>query len=163
MQISQKGELKKVVKFIITPELIVGIVSAISAFLAWRVAQKTLVKQSEPILSFSLFTKESWLYLKVKNVGKSPASNINLKLLEYRNNGKENIHLADVLNSCDLYLNPEEEIVECVGMNAASLATHTYPSIYLNVEYINAFTKKGNKDKRRWVFHTSPPLKIQNL
>lgn len=142
MQISQKGELKKVVKFIITPELIVGIVSAISAFLAWRVAQKTLVKQSEPILSFSLFTKESWLYLKVKNVGKSPASNINLKLLEYRNNGKENIHLADVLNSCDLYLNPEEEIVECVGMNAASLATYTYPSIYLNVEYINAFTKK---------------------
>ena len=54
------------------------------------------------------------------------------------------------------FFDTEEEIVECVGMNAASLATHTYPSIYLNVEYINAFTKKGNKDKRRWVFHTSP-------
>lgn len=72
---------------------------AFSAFLAWHTVNKALKKESEPILSFKLFTKNNLLYLKIKNTGKSPASNIKIKLIEFKNNADENISLEGIFKN----------------------------------------------------------------
>lgn len=115
------------------------------------------------MLSFTLFTKEGLLYLKVKNTGSNPASKINLEIIEQEGNLGKNISFGNILSSKDLYLNPEEEILECVGINGSYWGHPACPKVKLKIDYVNPINNKENEDKERWIYNIDDPKENKEL
>lgn len=140
-----------------------SVYSSITSKRSADIAQKELEKHSEPMLSFTLFTKGGLIYLKVKNTGSNPASKINLKIIAQEGNFGQSISFGNILSSEDLYLNPEEEISECIGINGSSCDNLAYPKIKLKIDYTNPNNNKENEDKERWIYNIDVPEENKEL
>ena len=86
----------------------IAAISAIAAFVANHQNKKQYKESVQPQLSMSLVEFNSFLYLRVKNTGKSAARNIEIRVNGVRNNGSSDKLFLDDLFNGEFELYPEE-------------------------------------------------------
>ncbi len=107
----------------------------------YKHARKEYIESLDPLLSFKLVSENNKLMLKIKNTGKSQATNITVDLLELKNNGDEKIERSNYLDE-EFMLYPEEEICSFIAFSGKDTSTPVFPFLKINVRY-----KKGNTHK----------------
>lgn len=116
--------------------------------IVFNVKTQNLYKRDrEPMLSFSFEKSGCFLFLSVKNTGKSSAQNVNVEFLKIANNGQENEFNQKTLFSNPFILFPEEKIGDAIIRAGNDLDTCTYPVLFLSVSYSNDSKKKVKYDR----------------
>lgn len=118
--------------------------TVIALYFTWssnREVRKEYIESLDPLLSFKILSENNKLMLKIKNTGKSQATNITVDLLELKNNGDEKIERSNYLDD-EFMLYPEEEICSFIAFSGKNTSTSVFPFLKINVRY-----KKGNTHK----------------
>lgn len=140
--------------------MFIGIITLIATLVIDIINRIKAVKDNEPQLSFELKNFNGELYLKIKNTGKTKATNINVNIIKIRNNGKENL-MEDLIFSIPFELNSEEYIQGFIANYGENITTHTFPFIDIGVSYKKSHFIKKVKYKRQVFFY--PNKDIENL
>ena len=104
--------------------------------------RKQYIDSLSPLLSFRLYEKSGYLFLRIENTGQSEATEISLTFKELSNNGEQNkFELDEVLKSkLTLYTN---ETVTCgICRSGRNIVTSIAPVIKIEVSYIKGNTKE---------------------
>lgn len=88
----------------------IAAITAVAAFMANHQNKKQYKESVQPQLSMSLVEFNSFLYLRVKNTGKSAARNIEIRVNGIRNNGSSDKLFLDDLFNGEFELYPEETV-----------------------------------------------------
>lgn len=138
------GSTNNIAVFISALSALIAAISTVIAFVSNRRSQKHYKESIKPQLSMKLVDFNGFLYLQIKNTGKTVAREISIKPLEIKNNG-DNDHTpnTDGLFSMKFELYPEETVQSEVGMCFQTIATSAFPQLTLSVEYsIDGVKKK---------------------
>ena len=138
------GSTNNIAVFISALSALIAAISTVIAFVSNRRSQKHYKESIKPQLSMKLVDFNGFLYLQIKNTGKTVAREISIKPLEIKNNG-DNDHTpnTDGLFSMKFELYPEETVQSEVGMCFQTLTTSAFPQLTLSVEYsIDGVKKK---------------------
>lgn len=142
-----KEFFEKVIDYIIkNPAVFIAGLSFLLSFCAFVTntinqvkSDKRYINSLNPQLSFSLFEKNDYLVLRIKNTGKSAAKNIKLNFKKLLNNGEQNICISKAFIE-DIELYPEEEIEGAIALSGKSISECIAPILKLNIKY----TKTNN-------------------
>ena len=138
------GSTNNIAVFISALSALIAAISTVIAFVSNRRSQKHYKESIKPQLSMKLVDFNGFLYLQIKNPGKTVAREISIKPLEIKNNG-DNDHTpnTDGLFSMKFELYPEETVQSEVGMCFQTISTSAFPQLTLSVEYsIDGVKKK---------------------
>ncbi len=122
--------------------LIVSVIAVlITIFSNWK-NNKRYMSSLRPMLAFSMYEKNGFLVLKVKNNGQSEAKDICMDFLEIENNGK-NMFSIDETFKKDFILYPTEEVQGIISFFDESIEITSTPKIKLKIKYV-----QGNDNKK---------------
>ena len=123
--------------------VLIAAISTLIAFVSNRRSQKQYKESIKPQLSMKLVDYNGFLFLQVKNTGKTVARNIDITPLEIRNNG-DNDHKpnTDGLFSMRFELYPEEAVQSEVGTCYKTICDSPFPQLSISVKYSIDGTKK---------------------
>ncbi len=123
--------------------VLIAAISTVIAFVSNRRSQRHYKESVKPQLSMKLVDYNGFLFLQVKNTGKTVARNIDIMPFEIRNNG-DNDHTpnTDGLFSIEFELYPEETVQSEVGMCFKTICDSPFPQLSLSVKYSSDGTKK---------------------
>jgi len=130
------GSTNNIAVFISALSALIAAISTVIAFVSNRRSQKHYKESIKPQLSMKLVDFNGFLYLQVKNTGKTVAREISIKPLEIKNNG-DNDHNPNTggLFSMKFELYPEETVQSEVGTCFKTICNSPFPQLFLSVKY----------------------------
>ena len=128
---------------------LIAAVSTVISIIANHRSQQQYKESVKPQLTMKLVDFNGFLYLQVKNTGKTVARNIDITPIKIENNGENNVSP----NSCGIFsmpfeLYPEEIVQSEVGTCFQTVAAAAFPQLFLSVEYSLDGTGKKVKYNR---------------
>ena len=111
----------------------IAAITAVAAFMANHQNKKQYKESVQPQLSMSLVEFNSFLYLRVKNTGKSAARNIEIRVNGIRNNGSSDKLFLDDLFNGEFELYPEETVQGEVAICGRNIAETVFPQVEISV------------------------------
>lgn len=125
---------------------LIAVLSTVAAFRSNHQNKKQYLESIQPQLSMSLVEFNSWLYLRIKNTGKSAAKNISLSIKTIKNNGYADKLDLDLLFSSSFELYPEETVQGTVALYGRDISHTSFPSVEIDVSY------KSDVDNRKYEY-----------
>lgn len=143
---SSPGNMAVLISAIST--LIAAVSTVISIIANYR-SQRQYKESIKPQLTMKLVDFNGFLYLQVKNTGKTVARNIDITPIKIENNGENNVSPnSDGIFSMSFELYPEEIVQSKVGPCFRTVAFSAFPQLLLSVEYsIDGTGKKVNYNR----------------
>lgn len=121
---------------------LIAALSTVAAFMSNHQNKKQYLESIQPQLSMSLVEFNSWLYLRIKNTGKSAAKNISLSIKTIKNNGYADKLDLDLLFSSSFELYPEETVQGTVALYGRDISHTSFPSVEIDVSYDSDVDKR---------------------
>ena len=104
--------------------------------------RKQYIDSLSPLLSFRLYEKSGYLFLRIENTGQSEATEIFLTFKELSNNGEQNKFELDEILKSELTLYPNETVTGGICRSGRNIVTSIAPVIKIEVSYIKGNTKE---------------------
>ena len=104
--------------------------------------RKQYIDSLSPLLSFRLYEKSGYLFLRIENTGQSEATEISLTFKELSNNGEQNKFELDEILKSKLTLYPNETVTGGICRSGRNIVTSIAPVIKIEVSYIKGNTKE---------------------
>ena len=104
--------------------------------------RKQYIDSLSPLLSFRLYEKSGYLFLRIENTGQSEATEISLTFKELSNNGEQNKFELDEILKSELTLYPNETVTGGICRSGRNIVTSIAPVIKIEVSYIKGNTKE---------------------
>lgn len=114
---------------------LIAALSAIAAFRANSQSKKQYFDSIQPQLTMSLVEYNSWLYLKIKNTGRTAAKKIQITVKSIKNNGGFDELILDDLFNSSFELYPEEIVQGKVALQGGDISHTVFPCIEMTVSY----------------------------
>lgn len=121
--------------------IISGIAVLISTYFSVQ-TRKQYIDSLSPLLSFRLYEKSGYLFLRIENTGQSEATEISLTFKELSNNGEQNKFELDEILKSELTLYPNETVTGGICRSGRNIVTSIAPVIKIEVSYIKGNTKE---------------------
>ena len=138
----------------------IAAITAVAAFMANHQNKKQYKESVQPQLSMSLVEFNSFLYLRVKNTGKSAARNIEIRVNGIRNNGSSDKLFLDDLFNGEFELYPEETVQGEVAICGRNIAETVFPQVEISVSYRADGSKKKTTYNRTVTYLSAYTEKI---
>ena len=138
----------------------IAAITAVAAFMANHQNKKQYKESVQPQLSMSLVEFNSFLYLRVKNTGKSAARNIEIRINGIRNNGSSDKLFLDDLFNGEFELYPEETVQGEVAICGRNIAETVFPQVEISVSYRADGSKKKTTYNRTVTYLSAYTEKI---
>lgn len=139
---------------------LIAAASAIAAFISNYQNRKQYLESIQPQLSMSLVEFNSWLYLRIKNTGKSAAKNVLISLKAVKDNGGFDELIPDSLFSNSFELYPEEVVQGKVALRGGDISHKIFPSVEMEVSYESSVNGQECKYTRTVTFLSAYNEKI---
>lgn len=114
---------------------LIAAASAVAAFISNHQNKKQYLESIQPQLSMSLVEFNSWLYLRIKNTGRSAAKNVLISLKAIKDNGGFDELIPDSLFKKNFELYPEETVQGKVALRGGNILHTSFPSVEIDVSY----------------------------
>lgn len=122
--------------------LFVSIIAIIVTIVTNYKNHKQYIQSIKPLLSFDFYESNGALLLSITNTGKTEAKNISVKVLQLRNNGKNNNLNLDNLFKTNFMLYPTEEVQGIIAYSGEDIGEEIFPVIDVKISFLN-----GNDNK----------------
>jgi len=139
---------------------LIAAITAIAAFMANHQSKRQYKDSIQPQLSMSLVEFNSFLYLRIKNVGQTAAKNVEIRINGIKNNGSTDRLCLDDLFKGEFELYPEEVVQGEVAMCGRSLAQSVFPQVEVSVSYRVDGAKKATAYNRTVTYLSAYTEKI---
>lgn len=127
---------------------LIAAISAIAAFKANQQNKNQYENSIQPQLSMSLVEFNSFLYLRIKNVGQIAAKSVAIRVNCVKNNGSSDELYLDDLFTGEFELYPEEIVQGKVALFGKSLGQYVFPQVDISVSYQAEGAKETTAYKR---------------
>lgn len=107
--------------------------------------RKQYIDSLSPLLSFRLYEKFGYIFLRIENTGQSEATEISLTFKELSNNGEQNEFELDEILKNEISLYPNEMVTGGICRSGRNIVTSIAPVIKVEVSYAKGNTKKRIK------------------
>lgn len=114
---------------------LIAVASVVAAFISNHQNKKQYLESIQPQLSMSLVEFNSWLYLRIKNTGRSAAKNVLISLKVIKDNGGFDELIPDYLFANSFQLYPEEVVQGKVALRGGDISHKMFPSVEMDVSY----------------------------
>ena len=139
---------------------LIAAASAIAAFISNHQNKKQYLESIQPQLSMSLVEFNSWLYLRIKNTGRTAAKNILISLKTIKDNGCFDELAPDSLFASSFELYPEETVQGKVALYREDILHRAFPSVEMDVSYESSVNGQKYKYTRTVTFLSTYGEKI---
>lgn len=128
---------------------------------------KQYIDSLKPLLSFEFCEMNQLLILAIKNTGNSEATEVKVKVLKLRDNGKQNKLVLDNLFKKSFMLYPTEEVQGIIGFYGETIDDEVFPKIDVSISYIAGNNgKEVSYDRtisfKRNIYARNPLSKIED-
>ena len=140
--------LKEILSSTDSVAVLISAISTLSAIITIVISQKHYKADLEPQLSMNLIVFNSFLYLCVKNTGKTAAKCVRIHIKALRNNGSNSSLLSSEVFDTPFELYPDETVQACVAVYGKTISEQVFPSVDMSVAYLRSGYRRSRKYNR---------------